>query len=320
MPSPSKARPIKPAKDGQPSKSSSVARKRQPSARISAACEACKKRKTKCTGGPSPCHLCETLGTECVIDLSLDMRRRAALQRTMDESKTYQDALTGLIDSIRDGPSPRLDTLVKYIRSGATIQEISSAIHHLSKNAQSRNFDPALASQQDLEQSPTEDGADGMDSRRGQNDALHTLDNNEPTSQDIASSLGSTVSDPAMAKENDESDSIPALLTKLKKYSLIEGERLLHHFIAAKIRDEAISPPWSEQSNKSLRDSSAQGVNRFNESVRSRWHPALHLQTRGSWADEQPPVSQQDHTACLHKLATTDTPFPRSVPEQGGRD
>ena len=51
---------------------------------ISAACEACKKRKTKCTGGPPPCQLCESLGTECVIDLSLDMRRRAALQRTID--------------------------------------------------------------------------------------------------------------------------------------------------------------------------------------------------------------------------------------------
>jgi hypothetical protein len=128
-----KARQIKLAKEGQgqPAKPSACGpRKRQSTARISAACEACKKRKTKCTGGPPPCKLCQSLGTECVIDLTLDMRRRAALQRTVDESKSYQDALNRLIECIRDGSSPQFESLLEYVRGGASNQDVIDALQN----------------------------------------------------------------------------------------------------------------------------------------------------------------------------------------------
>ena len=129
MHSPPKALSIQPAKERQPLKPT-TAKKRQSSARISAACEACKRRRTKCTGGPPPCKLCENLGTECVIGLSFDMRRRAALQRMIDESRSYQETLNRLMDSIREGPSPRLTSLYDIIKSSGSNQDSAAAIQH----------------------------------------------------------------------------------------------------------------------------------------------------------------------------------------------
>ncbi|ETI20270.1 hypothetical protein G647_08304 [Cladophialophora carrionii CBS 160.54] len=215
MPSPPKppsTRPLKPAKEAPAAKSPS-AKKKSSSVRVSAACEACKKRKTKCSGGPSPCQLCETLGTDCIIDLSLDMRRKAAFQRTIDESRNYQDALNTLLDAIREGPSQRLEALFDYVRSGATNQEITVAVQHQLIHAGDEDGDETMSSQ-----------ADGVDS---------VLEDIKPgKSPADMSSFGSDSGRGRPAYPGPIP--ISTLLSSLKNCSESQGEAILRQFLAFK--------------------------------------------------------------------------------------
>ena len=276
MPSPPKppsARPLKPAKEGQSTKAS-TARKRMSNARITAACEACKRRKTKCTGGPPPCQLCETLGTECVIDLSLDMRRRAAFQRTIDESRSYQDALNALLDGIREGPSSRLETLFGYVRSGATNLEIASAIQQKFTRADDVDGDETMRSQVDGIDSMLEDSNPGWSS---------------PKSPAEMSSFGSIASEYGKGKAADQGHMpISSLLSSLKNCSQSQGEALLRRFVAS-TGERGFMPPLSPE-----------GENRWDEAGRSsraptvaeraRWHPVLHVRSQTTRTEERPQV------------------------------
>ncbi len=281
MPSPPKApsaRPLKPAKEGQSSKAPS-ARKKTSNARISAACEACKKRKTKCTGGPAPCQLCETLGTECVIDLSLDMRRRAAFQRTIDESRNYQDALNALLDGIRDGPSPRLEGLFDYVRSGATNQDIAVAVqHHLSRTEDEDGDETML--------SP----ADGIDP---------LLDDCKPIKSPAEmSSLESLPSESGKVKMEDLGPiPISTLLFSLKNCSQPQGEALLQRFLTLKLGEKVILPPWSPE-GRSPWEGAGPGINPPSVAERAMWHPVLHVRSQSTRTDERPQVWPVPHS-CL---------------------
>ncbi|OCT48154.1 hypothetical protein CLCR_03943 [Cladophialophora carrionii] len=223
MPSPPKppsTRPLKPAKEAPAAKSPS-AKKKSSSVRVSAACEACKKRKTKCSGGPSPCQLCETLGTDCVIDLSLDMRRKAAFQRTIDESRNYQDALNTLLDAIREGPSHRLEALFDYVRSGATNQEITVAVQHQLIHAGDEDGDETMSSQ-----------ADGVDS---------VLEDIKPGKS--PADMSSFGSDSGRGRPADPGPiPISTLLSSLKNCSESQGEAILRQFLAVKAGGKASLP------------------------------------------------------------------------------
>ena len=270
MPSPSKARPLKPAQGDQPPEPTS-SKKRQSNARISAACEACKKRKTKCTGGPPPCQLCESLKTECIIDLSLDMRRRAALQRTIDESKSFQDGLNDLIDAIRDGPQS--DELVRFIRKGATNEDILEASQRLQSL---RTVDePGQDSKMNLD-----DG--GSSSQSGSRPALGTTKfHSDPTSVSTEfaakeSHLHYQTHEPIKSEEPEESSpELWAFLEKLKAAPMPEAERMLHGFAKSQASD-SLSPrdrntTLSGQSNHFARVATAPTY-----VERATWHPALH--------------------------------------------
>lgn len=63
--------------------------------------------------------MCEQLDTPCVIDLTLDMRRRTALQRTMEESRAFQDTLNGVVGILRTGDSVEIQHLVMHIQRTA---------------------------------------------------------------------------------------------------------------------------------------------------------------------------------------------------------
>ncbi|KIW93564.1 uncharacterized protein Z519_06169 [Cladophialophora bantiana CBS 173.52] len=265
MPSPPNARPIKPAKET-PSKTS---RKKTPSARISAACEACKKRKTKCTGSPPPCHLCETLGTECVIDLSLDMRRRAALQRTLDESRTYQDALNNLLDGIREGPTSRLEAMFDFIRSGASNQEITNALHQYSNRApEDDDVDDPMSSHVDGSDSLVDAGKSPADT----------------------SSLGSVTSDSAKGKAPELSSPIATLLSSLRNASPPEGEAILRHLLALRSEDRFGLPLWTSEA-KNLWESADVGTILPSVAERALWHPVLHLRSQSNRVEDRPQLN-----------------------------
>lgn len=257
-PEPSSARLLKAAKEGQSSKTPG-GRKRTGNARISAACEACKKRKTKCSGGPPPCQLCKTLGTECVIDLSLDMRRRAAFRRTVDESKSFQDALNALIDGIREGPSTRLEVLFEHIKSGATNQEVTMAI------------------QQYLMPSEDDDGDESMLLQPDSGGSIETEDFKISTGLSETSSPDQALSDTSRGKAAElAAMPLSTLLSSLKSQPEAQGESLLRQFLASKHSEKVILPAWSP-AGKSPWKGAGPGINPPSISERITWHPALHV-------------------------------------------
>lgn len=71
--------------------------KRRRQGHISVACQACKNRRSKCSGGPPPCSLCAKLETECHFDPDADMRRRTS----RDSTKTYKALLDAFVNSLR---------------------------------------------------------------------------------------------------------------------------------------------------------------------------------------------------------------------------
>lgn len=71
--------------------------KRRRQGHISVACQACKNRRSKCSGGPPPCSLCAKLETECHFDPDADMRRRTS----RDSTKTFKALLDAFVNSLR---------------------------------------------------------------------------------------------------------------------------------------------------------------------------------------------------------------------------
>jgi len=69
------------------------------SSKTSVACQACKSRKSKCSGGPGTCDACQRLHTKCVVDPSSDMRRRDAKYN----SKAYKALFDAFVESTRSG-------------------------------------------------------------------------------------------------------------------------------------------------------------------------------------------------------------------------
>lgn len=274
-----------PANDGQPSKAPS-SRRRPANARISAACEACKKRKTKCTGGPSPCQLCKVLGTECVIDLTLDMRRRAALQRTIDDSKTHQDNLNGLIDTMRAGPSSRLDFLLDIIRMGATNAQITEVVQNHVESTGDQDFDHEMISQEQTVASPFDD-ADGIDPSPNQADGAPVRGQDENDLLGGASSIASTASGSGKARDTGDSVSVSALLVTLRECVFADGETLLRRLLASPRDPSATAPLWSADSVRVSLEGGVPTAAHQSAVEDSRWHPARHARTPNSWSDAQ---------------------------------
>jgi hypothetical protein len=261
---------MKPSEESPASKSTNT-RKRQQGNRISAACEACKKRKTKCSGGPSPCQLCESLGTDCVIDLSLDMRRRAALQRTLDESKTFQDTLDGLIDCIREGPSTTLDSLFEAIRTGSSNHNVTDAIRQYLGS----RYDGRLFSSQ-----PTY-----TNSPRG-----HEVKQEEGVWS--GSEYTFTAFDRA-SKNSERPAEIRSLVGQLKSLTVEDGEQLLRRYLDK--QGVSGSSPYSGSPVEAPEQSTTWPT----AAARSRWHPALHIQSNSGHSDGLSQVCSESRSRAL---------------------
>ena len=285
MASSAKSRPLQPAKEGQPSKASTT-RKRQSTARISAACEACKKRKTKCTGGPPPCQLCQSLGTECVIDLTLDMRRRAALQRTVDE-KSFQDTLNKLIDCIREESSPRFETLVEYVRGGASNQDVIDAVQHSPGTFEDDSDNSSILhhSTHESQSTPSEPGDDS-----NQISGAKISDSKEKhTCEHIFTGI-------LQSQEFGPKADISTLLSKLKILPTSDGERLLCRLLATNSGIPQYDAGYAAAQH--LLDDFSRSAVAPSSAERSKWHPALHVRSESAWTQEQRQV-------CLDHVALT---------------
>ncbi|EED17883.1 C6 transcription factor, putative [Talaromyces stipitatus ATCC 10500] len=93
----------------------------------STACEACKVKKIKCSGGP-PCESCVRNGIECVVDETQDGRRKIAIKRTIDDLEKDRDLLLDLVASMRDGKNTYVEQLLSLIRGHGSLGEIRAYI------------------------------------------------------------------------------------------------------------------------------------------------------------------------------------------------
>ncbi|KIW75946.1 hypothetical protein Z517_10691 [Fonsecaea pedrosoi CBS 271.37] len=91
--------------------------------RVGTACEACKRRRSKCSGLPAPCKLCLQSGIECTFDPSLDGRR--AVHREDREALLSQNRLlTALLQAVRFRSSSQVDAVIRSIRENDPADDI----------------------------------------------------------------------------------------------------------------------------------------------------------------------------------------------------
>jgi hypothetical protein len=201
------------------------------------------------------------------------MRRKAAFQRTIDESKNYQDALNSLLDAIRDGPSQRLDALFDYVRSGATNQEITLALQHQLSRPGDEDGDEPMSSQADGTDSALEDAKPGK-------------------SPADMSNFESAASESGRGKTTDAGlMPISTLLFSLKNCSESQGEALLRRFLAFREGEKVkVSPPTRLADGKSPAEGAGPGVSLPSVAERAMWHPVLHIRSHSSRAEARPQV------------------------------
>lgn len=295
MSPPPQTRPIKPAKEGRQPPKQTAPKKRQPGGRISAACEACKKRKTKCTGGPAPCQLCESLGTECIIDLTLDMRRRAALQRTIDESKSYQESLAGLLECLRDGDPTILESLTASLRKHPSPQDLSAMIQKLTSVIRDRENESGF---DDVLPSPSEDSLESL--RTSQRTPSLIVSRESSFEMSTGPTARSSPSNEMIENDPAVRGDYLALIQQLRAASNVDGERSLRALIGPDDLRRFLRQ--SAQDNRPAQAISGLGFAEYGRGLaspglskeRRHWHPAL--QVREETAQTRHPTKREGVT------------------------
>jgi hypothetical protein len=326
MPAKQKPRSLKPAKEGSSNVKEQVPRKRQPSGRISAACEACKKRyvarrqltlamlmgkihrKTKCSGHPPPCQMCEQLDTPCVIDLTLDMRRRTALQRTMEESRAFQDALNGVIGILRSGDGAEIEGLIAHVQSTANEED---SLEALQNELQIRGKSESSTRKIKEEGYTTPNfGTDEEEEEMFNGDFSLTPGSARKRTFSMS---GDDVSRPSInplqpgSSDKQEGEYLASrylpLISRLRTVSDLEATRILHKLSTSPVNTEGVAslnlldrrysrPNLNVQTNPYPRTSQSSGSTGFD---RTNWHPSLQITkpdlqtptiTRSRWTEQ----------------------------------
>lgn len=68
-------------------------------ARVSFACESCKRKKCKCAGG-DPCESCQNANIRCVFDETQDKRRKVHTKRTIEDLTSINEDLTSVNEDL----------------------------------------------------------------------------------------------------------------------------------------------------------------------------------------------------------------------------
>ncbi|KAL4805758.1 hypothetical protein BDV18DRAFT_160632 [Aspergillus unguis] len=103
------------------------------------ACTECKRKKLKCRG-ENPCEHCSANQLQCIVDETLDQRRKLPQKRKLESLEQSDEILLRLLGAIRDSEGNRVEQLMDLIRSGPSMAEL-------------REYLAANFSQADVEQS-----------------------------------------------------------------------------------------------------------------------------------------------------------------------
>lgn len=123
---------IRPNKVLVPQQMSSLSSTNQkPRRKTSIACQACKTRKAKCSGPPSPCYSCKMLGIECVIDITKDRRRHISQHHSKMQLEALQEDISELVHCIKRYPSTHVQSILDLVPEGVSAQERAAVIQRL---------------------------------------------------------------------------------------------------------------------------------------------------------------------------------------------
>lgn len=268
-------------------------------------------RKTKCSGHPPPCQMCEQLDTPCVIDLTLDMRRRTALQRTMEESRAFQDTLSGVIGILRTGDGAEIEGLIAHVQSTAN-EEDSLEILQTELQIRGKSGSSGRAMKEDGDGTP-DFGSGEEDEDFAKRDHAFS-----PTSakKRTFSMQGEEVSRPSInplqpGSSEQEGQYLASrylpLISKLRTVSDREATQILHHLRTSHVSTEGLASlnivdRRQSRPNLNLQTSQYSVPQRpgSNSSDRTNWHPSLQItepdhQTsvsrHGQWAEKSRDMS-----------------------------
>ena len=247
--------------------------------------------------------MCEELDTPCVIDVTRDMRRRTALQRTIEESKALQDTLSGVIRVIRSGGEFEIKDMIRHIQQ---VTEESALETLQTKIKESRESDNLTLNSQ-----IKEENQEDLDFRSDNEEGAELLDPSLVTGSGLprgrpASMLKQENDVPGMPSDfvqskdarSQESESLASmylpLIMKLRTVSNLEATRILHDFRKLPISVEGVTaldlpesvialnlpdrqksrPHLNIQTGQYLRHITTDDSETLN---RASWHPSLQL-------------------------------------------
>lgn len=99
--------------------------------------------KLQCSGRPPPCKSCKTADAECVFDESLDLRRKVAAKRNLEELSYYRTLLYALLESLRNSDETELNKILDHIRGSPSLNSIAAIVA-------GPTIDPSDVSSEDL--------------------------------------------------------------------------------------------------------------------------------------------------------------------------
>ncbi|EAW13913.1 fungal specific transcription factor domain-containing protein [Aspergillus clavatus NRRL 1] len=85
-------------------------------------------RSLQCSGRPAPCTSCRNTNAECVFDETLDLRRKVAAKRNIEELAYYRSLLYALLDSLRSPEETEVSNVLKVIRGCPSLNNIAAAV------------------------------------------------------------------------------------------------------------------------------------------------------------------------------------------------
>ncbi|KAL2261349.1 hypothetical protein VTK26DRAFT_4346 [Humicola hyalothermophila] len=93
-----------------------------------AACGACRKRKSKCDGGRPRCSICRDRGTVCEFDTNAEETHTQALKRKYHELQVQKSTFEQIYNVLQSRPEQEAEEVFRRIRTGA---DASSILRHV---------------------------------------------------------------------------------------------------------------------------------------------------------------------------------------------
>jgi hypothetical protein len=237
--------------------------------------------------------MCEQLHTPCVVDLTLDMRRRTALQRTVEESKAFQATLNGIISVLREGDGSLIHGLVSHIQQNDDKEDLIETLQTRFRETRERDTrSPERRIKHEMQDGFEFESDDEQTQSPEGSFAVPGLSRKRPlSSSEIDGSRPSRNPSQYGSSGDQEVESLASrylpLLLKLKAASDLEATRMLHDFRTSPIDVDGVAslnlfdrhqPRPSLNINTSRLARPATG-DESNSPDRDDWHPSLQLTT-----------------------------------------